>query len=92
MGCSCHSGGCAGGLIFDFICGFGCDSGLWLKWWFGVRWVVFFFFFFLAVGCGYCGSCWGNDGGGDCGRMKDFWGGYFLFYFNELFILFKLNS
>ena len=26
------SGG--GGLVFNFVCGFGCDYGLWLKWWF----------------------------------------------------------
>ena len=22
-------------MAFYFVCGFGCDSGLWLKWWFG---------------------------------------------------------
>ena len=29
-------GGYVGGLVFYFVCGFGCDYGLWLKWWFGV--------------------------------------------------------
>ena len=27
--------GYGGGLVFAFVCGFGSDYGLWLKWWFG---------------------------------------------------------
>ena len=39
--------------VFDFLVGFGCDCGLWLKRQFGgcVGGGLIFFFFFLAVGC-----------------------------------------
>ena len=56
-------GVCGGGLGFLFVCGFGCNYGLWLKWRFGscgcgchsfggCGCVGWWFFFFLTLGSG----------------------------------------
>jgi len=55
--------------------------------------VVWFFILFVGlvvcVGDGGCGGycCWSGSGG-DYGWVKGCCSGYFLFYFNEFFILF----
>ena len=46
----------------------------------------FFFFFSLAADYGRGCYRW-SGGGGGCGWLESFCGGYFLFYFNEFFIL-----
>ena len=59
--------------MFGFVYGFGCDFGLWLKWWFGgyvSGGLVFDFVYGFDFGCGFgCNSglwlkWWVGGGGG----------------------------
>ena len=72
MGCVCCFVG------FGVIMGYGCGyvgGGL-------------IFFSCHGMWLPHRGCCWGSGGGGGCAWLKGFCGGYFLFYFNEFFILF----